>query len=334
MSLSKGIRSKLLGLIVVAAIILAAINVNSSRRALSHCFAWLAKSLEPAAAPTPAPTPAVAQALPTPQPTAPPIADAEIQARLSVEAYMRKNANPDCTISFLDWSDFSSSGQAATIVLRYRVTQASRQDQVATVRFTVQNGVVIRAELVQAPPPPAPVSQQAGAQAPPPQVVDLFTEPLDAAISGPRMTLQATDAFSLSQLDQAKQKAVEERKPLGFVMVWGVFFGHEADTRGSDSVSALIHFYQVFNQNLVLVFVRHETELNTVPAAAQKGFFGPDEGGYAPNMAVTDATATEFIVEIPYSHMDGGGRDQVFAADAKKIDQWLATHPDATPTPR
>jgi hypothetical protein len=147
------------------------------------------------------------------------------------------------------------------------------------------------------------------------------------------MALQAGDAFSLAQLDQAEQKARQEQKPLGFLMVWGVFFGHEADTRGSDSVSALIHFYQVFNRDLVLVFVRHESELNMVPAAVKKGFFGPDEGGYAPNMAVTDATATEFIVEIPYAHLDGPGRDQTFAAGANKIDQWLATHPQAAPTP-
>jgi hypothetical protein len=321
---------------VAVAVIFAALQVDSTRRALAHCFAWLANSLEPVAASTAAPaalTPAPAPALPMPQPTAPPLAAGEIQARTAVETYMRKNANPDCTISFLDWTGFSSSGPNATIVLRYRVTQPSRADEVATVRFTVQNGAVSKADLVQAPPPPPPTPPWGTAQTPPPADIDRFSASLDSAVNGPRMTLQPGDAFSLGQLDQAIQKAREERKPLGFLMVWGVFFGHEADTRGSDSVSAFIHFYQVFDQNLVLVFVRHETELNLVPDAVKKGFFGPNEGGYAPNMAVTDATAKEFIVEIPYAHMDGPGRDQTFAAGAKQIDQWLATHPDAMPTP-
>ena len=337
MSSPNGIRSKLLGLIVAAALILIGLNLNSSQRTLARGFAWLAKTLEPATASTPAPSPSAAQPVFTPQPLSASVPGAQTQAQLAVEAFMRKNANPDCTISFIDWSDFSSSGQISTITLRYRVTQPSRQDQIATVRFTVQSGGHVKAELIQSPPPPAPVpapwAARFPAQTPPPVVIDRFSEPLEEAINGPRMTLQAADAFSLSQLDQAEQKAREERKPLGFLMVWGVFFDHEADTRGSDSVSALVHFYQVFNQNLVLVFVRHETELNMVPNAVKQGFFGPNEGGYAPNMAVTDATATEFIVEIPYAHQDGAGRNQTFAAGAQKIDQWLATHPNAVQAP-
>ena len=143
------------------------------------------------------------------------------------------------------------------------------------------------------------------------------------------LTLQLNSAFSLSQLEAAKAKAQAERKPLGFIMVWGKLFGKSADTRKGGSESGLAHFYRAFNNTLVLVYVRHETELGSVPAAVQRGFGGPDEGGYAPNMAVVDATATEFIVEIPYggAHSDGGKRDEVFSAGAVKIDQWLATHP-------
>jgi hypothetical protein len=152
-------------------------------------------------------------------------------------------------------------------------------------------------------------------------------------MSGPSQTLHLDSAFSLSQLEQAKATAQAQKKPLGFIMVWGQFFDHQADPRSDSSNSALVHFYQVFNQNLVLVFVRHETELGMVPDAVKRGFFGPDEGGYAPNMAVTDATATEFIVEIPFRHLDGPGRDQLFAAGCAKIDQWLATHPNAVATP-
>jgi hypothetical protein len=65
----------------------------------------------------------------------------------------------------------------------------------------------------------------------------------------------------------------------------------------------------------------------------KKGFFGPDEGGYAPNMAVTDASATEFITEIPTRDLEGPDRDPIFAAGAKQIDNWLATHPGALPAP-
>jgi len=143
------------------------------------------------------------------------------------------------------------------------------------------------------------------------------------------LTVQLSSAFSLSQLEAAKAKAVAERKPLGFIMVWGEHFGRQTDTRSKGSISALAHFYRAFNNNLVLVYVRHENELGLVPDAVKQGFTGPDEGGWAPNMAVVDATASEFIVEIPYGGSDSVGsiRDQVFSAGAEKIDQWLATHP-------
>jgi hypothetical protein len=49
-------------------------------------------------------------------------------------------------------------------------------------------------------------------------------------------------------------------------------------------------------------------------------------------MAVTDANVTELIVEIPYKHLDGNGRERIFAAGGRKIDEWLASHPDAIAT--
>jgi len=138
--------------------------------------------------------------------------------------------------------------------------------------------------------------------------------------------------FSLDQLDIAKAKAQAERKPLGFIMVWAQFFGNRYDPRLKGGQAALAHFYRAFSNSLVLVFVRHETELDSVPPAVKQGFAGPDEGGYAPNMAVVDATATQFIVEIPLggANSDGLRRDKIFAAGATKIDQWLAAHPTAT----
>lgn len=150
------------------------------------------------------------------------------------------------------------------------------------------------------------------------------------------MTLRYNAAFSLSQLEAAKAKARAERKPLGFIMVWDSLFGERADTRLQGGTHGLAHFYRAFNENVVLVFVRHENELGSVPNAVKEGFNGPDEGGFAPNMAVVDATASEFIVEIPYGGADSNGekRDKVFAAGAAKIDQWLATHPQAIATPK
>ena len=170
-----------------------------------------------------------------------------------------------------------------------------------------------------------------------PQVVDHFSSALSAAKSASPMEMHLSDAFGLGDLEKAKAKAIREKKPLGFIMVWetkGDFFNYSADTRDKYGPSALLHFYKGFNHNVVLVFVRHEDELGLVPAAVSQGFSGPDEGGYAPNMAVTDATATEFIVEIPARGLDGLSRDTIFAEGAKKIDLWLSTHPDAVTKPQ
>jgi hypothetical protein len=144
--------------------------------------------------------------------------------------------------------------------------------------------------------------------------------------------LMQNDAYSLAQIEDAKAKARAQKKPLGFIMVWSDFFGKRADPRGTGSTSALAHFYRAFDSSLVLVFVQHETELGAVPAAVKKGFTGPDEGGFAPNMAVVDATATELIIEIPMggNGVDGAKRDEIFTTRAAKIEKWLETHPTAT----
>jgi hypothetical protein len=139
-------------------------------------------------------------------------------------------------------------------------------------------------------------------------------------------SLKASDGFRLDQLAEAKKKAAAEGKPLGFVMVWGSFFDHDGDAAQSrGSVDAFVHFYTVFNDSVVLVFVRHETELGAVPAAVAKGFNGPDEGGYSPNLAVVDPTAEHFICEIP----GGANHKDVSAAEREKafhagIDRILA----------
>lgn len=120
-------------------------------------------------------------------------------------------------------------------------------------------------------------------------------------------------AFSLDTLDAAKKKAQAEHKMLGFIMVWDDFFLPARPLRQGGS-SGLAHFYDVFHDGLVLVFVHHETELGKVPDAVKKGFFGPDEGGFAPNMAVVTADCSQFVCEIPFggNDSDGATREKIF----------------------
>ncbi|HEY3763147.1 MAG TPA: hypothetical protein VGN23_15485 [Verrucomicrobiae bacterium] len=134
-------------------------------------------------------------------------------------------------------------------------------------------------------------------------------------------------AFSLSQLDAAKQKAKAEKKLIGFVMEWdSMLIPARPMGRGSDD--GLAHFYDVFHDNLVLVFVRHESELNNVPDAVKQGFFGPEEGGFAPNMAVVTADCSKFVCEIPYGGDQSNGqiREQVFRQKIAVIKKFLATN--------
>jgi hypothetical protein len=132
------------------------------------------------------------------------------------------------------------------------------------------------------------------------------------------VNLTRDSAFSLDNLEAAKQKAKAENKPLGFIMEWDTFFT-PAYPMGQGSASGLADFYDVFHDNLVLVFVRHESELNSVPAAVRRGFFGPEEGGYAPNMCVVSPDCSRFICEIPYGGKDSNGkiREDIFR---QKID--------------
>ena len=120
-------------------------------------------------------------------------------------------------------------------------------------------------------------------------------------------------AFSLDTLEAAKKKAMAEHKMLGFIMVWDSFFV-PARPLGHGSTDGLAHFYDVFHDGLVLVFVHHESELGKVPDAVKKGFFGPDEGGFAPNMAVVTGDCSQFVCEIPFggNDSDGATREQIF----------------------
>jgi len=327
--------SLLVSFIAGIAITVAALNFNSTRRILDQSWNSISKVWATAgsAPQVPASTGTGSSAETPAQLLTTPVSDALAQAQSTVEGYMHVNASPQCTLSFLAWSDFSTADQISVITLRYRVQQPSRADVVASVRFTIQGGSVIKTEVIDPGLQPANTLAARPAWTPAPQVIDRFSSPLFAAMHGPSMTLELNSAYSLAQLGQAKERAQAEKKPLGFIMVWGQFFDHEADPRSMGSDSALVHFYEAFHDQLVLVFVRHETELGLVPRAVNRGFFSSQEGGYAPNMAVVDATATEFIVEIPFRNLDASGRDQLFAAGGKKIDQWLATHPNAMATP-
>lgn len=155
-----------------------------------------------------------------------------------------------------------------------------------------------------------------------------------ARTSAPVGVMQ-NDAYSMAQLDDAKAKAKAQKKPLGFIMVYSEFFGKRADPLGYGNLASFAHFYRAFGDSLVLVFVQHETELDSIPDAVKRGFASPDEGGFAPNMAVVDSTASEFIVEVPMGGKDSSveKRDSIFLGAAAKIETWLEKHPDAIGAP-
>lgn len=135
-------------------------------------------------------------------------------------------------------------------------------------------------------------------------------------------------AFSLDQLEAAKARAKTEKKLLGFIMEWDSMYG-PAHPMGRGSNAGLAQFYEVFHDNLVLVFVRHETELNNVPDAVRQGFFGPEEGGFAPNMTVVTADCSQFVCEIPYGGQESNGaiRETIFRKKIEVIKKFLKDHP-------
>jgi hypothetical protein len=136
-------------------------------------------------------------------------------------------------------------------------------------------------------------------------------------------------AFSLATLDAAKARAKAEKKLLGFIMVWDSFFSVPVHPMSRSSECALAQFYETFHDGMVLVFVHHETELNNVPDAVKTGFFGPDEGGFAPNMAVVTADCSQFVCEIPYGGKESNGaiRESIFREKLAVIKKFLKDQP-------
>jgi hypothetical protein len=151
---------------------------------------------------------------------------------------------------------------------------------------------------------------------------DPYELAMNAARQNQIVYLSKKLAFSLDSLEAAEKKAKAENKLLGFIMEWDSMLV-PARPVGDYSDNALAHFYDVFHDNMVLVFVRHEDELGKVPAAVSEGFSGPDEGGYAPNMAVVTADCSHFICEIPYAKKDFHGREQIFREKIEVIKKFL-----------
>ena len=165
---------------------------------------------------------------------------------------------------------------------------------------------------------------------------DPFELGLSLARQNQTVYLNKNMAFSLANLEAAKKKAKAENKLLGFIMEWDSFFVPAQPMR-KGSPGGLAHFYDVFHDALVLVFVRHESELGSVPAAVKTGFNGPEEGGFAPNMAVVTADCSQFVCEIPYGGNDSNGaiREPIFRqkiAVIKAFQKKQAT-PKAASTP-
>jgi len=149
---------------------------------------------------------------------------------------------------------------------------------------------------------------------------DPFEMGLMAARQTPIVYLSKKVAFSLDQLEAAKAKAKAEKKMIGFIMEWDSMLRPAQPMGGAGSDSGLAHFYAAFKDSLVLVFVRHENELGNVPDAVKQGFNGPEEGGFAPNMAVVTADCSQFICEIPF----GGGKDSTWQAREKVFREKIA----------
>jgi hypothetical protein len=155
---------------------------------------------------------------------------------------------------------------------------------------------------------------------------DPYEEGLYIARQNHVVYLKKDLAFSLDNLEAAKKKAKAENKMLGFIMEWDSMLV-PAYPMGQGSDAGLAHFYDVFHNNLVLVFVRHESELGKVPDAVKKGFGGPDEGGFAPNMAVVTADCSQFVCEIPYGGKNSNGqiREQIFRQKIAAIKKFAET---------
>jgi hypothetical protein len=150
---------------------------------------------------------------------------------------------------------------------------------------------------------------------------DPFKEGLFLARENRLLDLKKDLAFSLDDLEAAKQKAKAEKKMIGFVVVWDQFFTNRlVRTMGKGSDDALAQFYTTFHKALVLVFVSHERELDKLPPAARTGIFGPEAGKFSPKMAVTTADGSQFVCFIPYGADDATGYDRE-AVFKQKIDE-------------
>jgi hypothetical protein len=153
---------------------------------------------------------------------------------------------------------------------------------------------------------------------------DQFEEALFLARKNSPVNLSRDLAFPLAALKAAKAKAAAEGKAIGFILVWDQLF-KPGRPMEKGPLGALAHFYAVFNQNLVLVFVDHNEKANKLPRAVRNSFLGEQGGAFAPKIMVVSDDCTQLICEIPYSGDDAAGQDreETFRAKHAEIKKFL-----------
>jgi hypothetical protein len=163
---------------------------------------------------------------------------------------------------------------------------------------------------------------------------DSFEEALFYARKNSPVKLSLDLAFRLENLKAAKAKARTEKKAIGFVMVWDQLL-QTGQPMERGNIGCLAHFYEAFNKNLVLVFVRHEDELAQVPSLVKTSFLGVEEGAFAPKMVVVSEDCSQLICEIPYGGDEATGqvREETFRekmAEIRKFEEdWEAARGSA-----
>lgn len=140
---------------------------------------------------------------------------------------------------------------------------------------------------------------------------DPFEESLFIAEKNHPVKITMDMAFRVTNIKAAMVKAKAEKKAVGFVLVWDEILNKPCRPMERGSISALAHFYTAFNDNMVLVFVKHnEDELGQVPNSVRTSFLGWQEAAFAPRIAVVSNESSQLICEITYGGDDATGQDR------------------------
>jgi hypothetical protein len=158
-------------------------------------------------------------------------------------------------------------------------------------------------------------------------LLSYFTAP--GAIASEKPASPSPLLYRMSQLEQAKQRATAEGKPIGWIASYPEYLQPYPNLLGKGSHAATAYAVRALQKETILVFSDGRTENHAEPRIVDEALHSPDPHYNIPGVIILTPSLDKIIAKIPYE-ADSQERIKKFTDALKKIrdkDSWRQKEP-------